>query len=526
MKSFSLLLLLLCLHTTVMAQNLNISEGAVFDGEPYISINPNNANHIVVGWMGFENFTEQIQINYRVSLNGGISWSATATLPHVQAGYTAADPSIAFGEDGTVFIAAIDFTGRDSNPIAGGVYLYVSQDGGTTFNAPIEVLNLDVAPDKLLIDRPWIAVDRSGTGTHGNIYITSVTGEGATAPYHPYISVSSDGGSTFQLQELDGTGWLAGSSIPIPMPTPHVNTAGKFYAIYPSYVPSQFVLPQYVLASSTNGGATFEYSRVFASTTTGSTSSLPKTGYLCRTNPANAAHIIFVYLTNAHEDLDIAMRESLDGGATWSNEQRINDDPIANDRMQDLLWADFDTDGDLVISWRDRRNGTNETYETASEIWAAFRPNGATAFEPNFQITDQTVAYDDVLANAGNDFMSIQLQDDTIHTVWGDVRANTLNIWYQRSQTDGTTLGIETIASTALPEVIVFPNPSETEFTLHGDAIIAYTIYNASGKELKTEKDLPEIDTLTIDMSAFSTGTYFIEIKSPTSTTTKKVLKK
>ena len=52
--------------------------------------------------------------------------------------------------------------------------------------------------------------------------------------------------------------------------------------------------------------------------------------------------------------------------------------------MQDLVWADFDEDGDLVISWRDRRNGDEGTYETASEIWAAFRDKDELVFSPNF----------------------------------------------------------------------------------------------------------------------------------------------
>ncbi|QIE58233.1 T9SS type A sorting domain-containing protein [Rasiella rasia] len=526
MKSIYLMLLLIFTSMYATAQNNNISEGSIFDGEPYISVNPNNPNHIVIAWMGFENILDRIQINYRVSLNGGINWSETTTLPHVESGYTAADPSIAFGDDGTVYIVAIDFTGLDSNPVEGGLYLYTSTDGGTTFNSPSEILNLDVAPEKFLIDRPWIAIDRSGTSANGTIYVTSVTGQGATAPYHPYISISTDGGLTFHYQELDGTGWLAGSAIPIPMPTPHVSSSGTFHAIYPSYVPSQAVLPQYVLATSTNNGATFSYSRVFASSTTGSSSSLPKTGYLCRTNPVNSNHIAFVYLSNVNKDLDIAMRESYDGGSTWSAEQRINDDPIANNRMQDLLWADFDSDGDLVICWRDRRNGTNETYETASEIWAAYRPNGATAFEPNFQITDETVAYDDVLAEAGNDFMSIQLQNDILHTVWGDVRSNRLNIWYQRSQTDGTALGITTIASTAIPEVVLFPNPSETLVTLKGSAIVGYTIYDSSRKVLSAEKNMEPINSLEIDMSTFAAGVYFVEIKSLDSSFIKKVVKK
>ena len=51
-----------------------------------------------------------------------------------------------------------------------------------------------------------------------------------------------------------------------------------------------------------------------------------------------------------HGDIDVFMSESFDEGAIWTSGIRINDDPIANNRMQDLLWADFDVNGNLVVS--------------------------------------------------------------------------------------------------------------------------------------------------------------------------------
>ncbi len=524
MKHIFFILFAVLVSLVPLAQNQNISEGVIFDGEPYLAINPQDANHLVIAWMGFVNPQERIQIKYRVSFNGGASWNQTAALPHVTAGYTAADPSIAFTDDGTLFITTIDFTGLDSNPVAGGIYLYKSGDGGISFNPPVEVLNIDVNPAKLVIDRPWIAIDN--TTSPKSIYITSMTAEGATAPYHPYVSISSDGGVSFQVQELDAPGWLAGSDIERPMPTPNVSSAGKFHAVYPSFVTAQNPFPQYVHVSSIDGGATFQYNQVFESLDPAPTTSLPKTGYLCRVDPSNAQHIIFVYLSNSTGDLDVTLRESFDGGVLWGDSQRINDDPVSNDSMQDLLWADFDTDGDLVISWRDRRNATGSGYETASEIWAAFRPNGASQFQANFQITDQSVAYENVLALSGNDFMSIQLENDKIHTVWGDVRTNVLNIWYQRLQTDGTNLGIENIASEERPEVIVFPNPSVAALTLKGTNMTGYVLYDSSGKALLTKNYNDTSHTLEIDMTVFPAGVYFVEIKSLNNSSTKKIIKK
>ncbi|MDX1652776.1 MAG: hypothetical protein R3277_09815 [Brumimicrobium sp.] len=49
-----ILTLILCFYGVLNAQNLNISTGLVFEGEPFIAINPNNNQHLVVAWMGFK----------------------------------------------------------------------------------------------------------------------------------------------------------------------------------------------------------------------------------------------------------------------------------------------------------------------------------------------------------------------------------------------------------------------------------------------------------------------------------------
>ena len=36
------------------AQNINLSEGLFFEGEPFIALNPNDNQHLVVAWMGFK----------------------------------------------------------------------------------------------------------------------------------------------------------------------------------------------------------------------------------------------------------------------------------------------------------------------------------------------------------------------------------------------------------------------------------------------------------------------------------------
>ena len=499
-------------------QNQNISNGNIFDGEPYIAVDPSNSQHLVVAWMGYFPYTKAY-IKTKVSFDGGNSWSKLNSIPHTNLLYGSADPSLAFDNAGNVFLSFIDF---DKNSASGGLFVVKSTDGGLTWGNPVEVINTNSDTQKP-IDRPWISIDRSGGDYDGNIYITTmppVVFGYLPPPYHPYLIVSTDAGNSFnQWKYIDSTGWLAGDYIRQPMAANCVAVNGTFYAVYPSYVPSQNVLPQYIIASSTNAGNTFSYHSVFSSSSTVN-DSLAKKGYLILSDPTDANHLVFVYLYVTYGDIDVFMRESYDGGITWGNPVRVNDDPIANNRMQDLLWGDFDDDGDLVITWRDRRNGTDSTYETGYEIWGSYRNKDSVDFSANFRISDSLIAYDNILAYAGNDFMCVKFVNDTLYAVWGDTRNGKLNIWFQKTDVRGNITAVKQIQNENIPVVNIFPNPVRSRITIEAKGIKNIIIYDTTGQIVGNFGK-----TNIIDLSNFATGNYFIKIITTQGVVSKKIMK-
>jgi hypothetical protein len=100
--------------------------------------------------------------------------------------------------------------------------------------------------------------------------------------------------------------------------------------------------------------------------------------------------------------------------------------------MQDLVWADYDSDGDLCVAWRDRRNADSSGYEQPTEIFGAYRLADGTGFSDNFAITQESTPHQALLEQNGNDFMSLVLQNDTLHAVWGSTTDGSLDIWYAR----------------------------------------------------------------------------------------------
>lgn len=513
MKNKSIILLYLFLSQIALGQNINISNGNVFDGEPYIAINPNDFQHMVVAWMGWVNLSNRFKIKTKTSFDGGTTWSSTYELPHTVVGYSSADPCVDFNNLGEVFISYIDFTGT-TPPITGGVYLCKSSDGGLTWDNPKEVVNTSHDDSQWPIDRPWMVIDKSNTSNQGNIYITTFNLNRLSPPYNPYLSISNDNGDSFSTRYADTTDWLAGSINPFPVCSPTVSNAGVLYASYPSYVLTQSLYNQSFIAISSDGGTSLSHKKIrtFIPPTNIADYPLAKKSALLISNPADAKHLAYIYLSAETGDLDVYLIESFDEGDNWSTPLRLNDDPLMNNRMQDMIWADFDVDGDLVVSWRDRRNGTNETYQSATEIWATFRHKDSLNFAPNFQITNQQIDHDTDLEEAGNDFMCIKLRNNTLSATWGDTRDGELNIWFQQMNIDGTILSFNQISNEKIPNVKIYPNPTNSILNIETESISEIKIYDSKGVTILHETYSIKSSAVNLTMPKLNIGIYLIEV--------------
>jgi len=176
------------------------------------------------------------------------------------------------------------------------------------------------------------------------------------------------------------------------------------------------------------------------------------------------------------------------------------------------LCADFDSDVDLIVTCRDRRNSPDITFSTQSEIWGAFRDKDSTTFSSNFNISNDFSPYDTVLANPGNDFMCVKFQNDTLHTAWGDVRSGFLNIWYSKMNANDRIASSQIIATEAVLDVELFPNPSSSILKLKNvEQLNAYgvKIFDLSGKLL-----LSRLNESVIDVRNLPVGEYILTVRS------------
>lgn len=467
----------------VFSQNMLVSTGAFFEGEPFIAINPTNPQHLISAWMGYQ-FGQKVVIKSSISYNGGSSWSSPLSQTHLLPGNSSADPSLGFDHLGNAFMCYIDYDNVGFTN--GSVVVAKSTNGGLTWGSPVEAINITDCPGKLCIDRPWMVIDPSGNSPQAAIYVTTMNADQpalVNPPYNPYLTVSVDGGQSFLSPRLlDTLNYLAGTTITQPAATPSIDGNGRFYGMYPSYLVVQSPYPRQMLAYSDTKGADVNHHTAYQGLEIGVSNSLFKRGGKLIADQAHPGHLAFCFLSGINDQADVYVMESTDGGIYWTPIQRVNQDPIDSSRVQDLVWGDFNAQGDLVVTWRDRRNAPGDGYTQPTEIYAAVKPYGAANFLPDYPISSQAAAHDTILEGSGNDFMCVEFEGDTCYAVWGDVRTGTLKIYLNKWHA-GTQQGSSQLIHEE-GNFFVFPNPTEGILNLSPEfqKCSAWRIFDNLGK--------------------------------------------
>ena len=126
--------------------------------------------------------------------------------------------------------------------------------------------------------------------------------------------------------------------------------------------------------------------------------------------------------------MDIYVRYSDDGGATWSVGVRANDDQTHNSQFLPKIALD-PTTGNLAVVWHDSRldlgaggpGDTDRIPNDDAQFWGAFSSDGGASFTPNVQISAGTSNSLD----SGNgidygDYTGLSFFGGIAHPAWAD----------------------------------------------------------------------------------------------------------
>jgi hypothetical protein len=368
--------------------------------EPYIAVDPLDPEHLVAGSKQYQNNAGyKFKIGTYVSFDGGHTWRDNGHLPGypVQTGnegnsyYITSDVWTAFDDEGNAYAMVLDNPAGGTTGAGWGMTLHKSTDGGRTWSGrmPIEEKSDPFSKEIFLSDKNAMVVDNYGPdrdGKTGNVYAcwsedTQVSSGGAGAGANLAITLkrSTDGGQTWsQKQFLSGADHTVLGCVPVVGPPTTPGTPGPVYAFW-----FNFGAGTIRMAKSTDGGQSFSSPTTVE--TINRTDSFPNSAFRVDSLPAAAVDpadgTLYVAWTDLHKtkpadtcppdsaapqdqicDGDILLTRSTDGGQSWSDPIRVNQDPIGNGKDQFQPQLAVTPGGQLDMMWFDRRNDPQDYY--------------------------------------------------------------------------------------------------------------------------------------------------------------------
>ena len=378
MRSWTILIALcnLCLLLASAApaqQVVRITEPAAINpAEVTIAINPKNPDNMVAASFqtGMPPKPRAGSYNY-VTFDGGKTWTTEPTADPKN--LVQGDDVVAFSSDGVAYHAHLSFDGiRLPRPprAENGMIVNVSKDGGRTWSDGTPAINHfnTVIPFE---DKPGLVVDNAtGSRWKGNVYLawTRFDAYGSANPEdhsHIYFSRSTNQGQSFSMpfRISDTPGDCLDSDNTVEGAVPAVGPKGEVYVVWAGPL-------GLVFDKSLDGGFTFGKDKVIGNIPGGwdfgvqeleRANGMPTTGVDLSNGP-NRGTLYVNWIDARNGDPDVFVMYSRDGGNTWSEPVRVNDDPIKNGKEQFFTWMSVDPiDGAVNVVFYDRRDTSGAT---------------------------------------------------------------------------------------------------------------------------------------------------------------------
>lgn len=415
-------------------RNVAIATGPNDNNEPSIAISPVDHDTMVAGsndyntpntdaWCGFYT-THDRGKTWKQSLIGGYPRGPVNALTGFRGG---GDPVIVADSAGSFYYAGIAFK-RSVNPLnpigfgitvglANCVFVAKSTNGGNSFD---QVVIVWAALESLVRfdDKEWIAVDP----VNGNVYLVWVIFT-AMAVARLMFSKSTDGGQSWTLpmtisETRSGEISLQGAAIV-------VDNSSVVHVTWIDYSTNNIRYTR-----STDMGDSFP-TPVNVAPIKPIPDPLPHCSY--RTPDMTALAVDMsegntsgsLYVTWADYgsgDADVLLSYSHDGGASWSDPVRVNNDTEGNGKDQFFPTVAVSAEGWVHAGFYDRRMDPNDTM---LEYWWAMSFDGGQSFPVNIPMSN--VSFDGAWSRTGaNDFIgdytTIVANNETVAAVWCDMR--------------------------------------------------------------------------------------------------------
>ncbi|MBL7813747.1 MAG: T9SS type A sorting domain-containing protein [Saprospiraceae bacterium] len=457
------------------AQHTNVViDAAGSADEPSIAIDPKNPNRIVAG--------SNID-NVYYSNDSGRSWSKKKQSSTFG---VYGDPVIVCDTAGAFYHFHL------SNPSFGSwidrIVCQKSTDGGKTWNNG-SFTGLDGTKNQ---DKHWISIDRKTntmycTWTQFDKYESTAVQDSS----HILFSKSTDGGTTWSAAKRINAqgGDCIDDDLTVEGAVPSVGPNGEVYVAWAGPLGLVFNrsldggatwLPRETKIADIGGGWNYDISGIFRC------NGLPFTA--CDTSRSSYRGTIYVNWSdqrNGASNTDIWLVKSKDGGATWSQPKRVNDDNSNRQQFMSSMTLD-PSNGWLWFVFYDRRNfATGDS----TDVYMALSRDGGETFQ-NFKISEQP--FKPIRTSFFGDYTYVSAVNNVVRPIWTamsgtgakTIYTSLVNVDALRVNTEGESL------SKDVTKTSCYPNPVDNQlfvrFELRNSAKLTLRLYDTTGKVVAT----------------------------------------
>lgn len=352
---------------------------------------------LVAGWNNYTGST--LLMGVARSIDGGHSWVTDVLGEHSMM----SDPAVKAGGNDRWYYAYLASGGVGGSDV--DIFVRSSTDAGATWQMPV-----DASENTSFDDKPYI-----------DALADEVLVGWADFGFNPAkvrAVRSTDGGVTFGSNHVLANNSVAGNGA-----CPVIDAAGIYYMFWrDSWQDSLWV------SRSTNQGATWSADRGIVDM-----HPLPSTlpgGFRIVNLPSADANpltgdLLVVWNDQRFGDPDILAIRSTDGGQSWSEPVRVNDD--AGNEAQFFPWVTFDETGIAHVVWYDRREDGN-----LIDVYYSVSLDGGMSFGENIRVTaagfEPILPWDTSLDFIG-DYNGIAATAETVYPFYQDSREGNQDVY-------------------------------------------------------------------------------------------------
>ncbi len=490
--------------------------------EPSITNHPYNEDIIFVSANTLSLNPFFISEGIYVTTDGGINWMGNDTCTGIPITSHGGDPGIIIDKDGVFILTRKGFSE--------GIYSHYSTNLGQSWSNQKTITSDDAAPEKA-----GLVSDVNPSNTFfGRTYVAWVK----QAPPFPL---------TFVYTDDSGINWSIPQQINNPSQRCFNNELsilpdGKLFLSWATLTNTSPFTEDYVgFATSTNGGVTWEVDENIYDIN-GISGLLPEKGNIringlprMAVDTSDGLRYGWIYIVTGQKNLspagsdpDVILNRSSDGGQTWSQGIRVNQDPLNNGKIQLFPAVHVDNFGGVNVIFYDDRNTTTDSLgmflarsDDGGDTWREFEIS-----DHNFKPTPLAVFQGKMGDNIG-----ITSANGKIWPVWMDNSTGNYQIWTVPIEISSVGVDDQAIRVSEFQLDQNYPNPfnptTKISWQTKSSGWQTLKVYDVMGNEIMTLVD--EYRTagkheINFTAKSLPSGIYFYQLRAGNFSETRKMI--